>query len=296
MRKQGGVKLVGTRFNSKQKKGRSKTKLQRPNRKQKKKQNKDVSTTPVAGCFNLVIYFPLEHSPIDGSLINKNKKKRRNVVFTSSKEEIQTDNTSQNTPLVRRVTRSMVKRKFQIVQREMSSVLVEDSSPERKLDPQLDLCWNSEAEEAHNLHSLECMSPMQDPHKYPLEEPVIPQYVQNEEKISSPPNAETQVEDSKLQKKMRKLKRALREYKVLVKVVQEENIRYKEHNLKLQEVIEKMQRKHRKSIARTFCWAKKSRLQREKVKVLKKKIKALRKQASPSGTRLNILANATTLC
>ena len=191
MQKQGGVKMVGTRLSTKQKKGRSKTRLQRSNRKQKKKQNKDVSTTHAIECFNAVIDSALEHSPIDGSLINKHKRKRRNVVFTSLKEEIQIENTSQNPPLVRRVTRIMVKRKFQIVQREMSPVLVEDSSPERQLDPQLDLCWNSEAKEAHKLYSPECMSPMQDPHKYPLEELVIPQYVQNEENISSPPSAET---------------------------------------------------------------------------------------------------------
>ena len=69
-----------------------------------------------------------------------------------------------------------------------------------------------------------------------------------------------------------------------------------EHNLKQQEVIEKLQRKHKKALAKTLCWAKKFRLQRAKVKVLKKKIKALREQASPSGMKLNILANAITLC
>ena len=88
MQKQGDVKLVGARFNSKQMKGQSKTKLHRSNRKQMKKQNKDVLTTPAIECFNSVIDFPLEHSPIDGSLINKHKRKRRNVVFTSSKEEM----------------------------------------------------------------------------------------------------------------------------------------------------------------------------------------------------------------
>ena len=85
---------------------------------------------------------------------------------------------------------------------------------------------------------------MQEPHKYSLEEQAIPQSVQDEENISSPPGAKIQVEDSKLQKKIRNLKRALREYKVLVKVVHKENSKYKEHSLEQHEIIEQLQRKH----------------------------------------------------
>lgn len=93
----------------------------------------------------------------------------------------------------------------------MSPILVEDNSPKRPSNPQLDLCCNLEAEEAHNIYSPECISPVQKPHKYPLEEPTISEYEQDEKKISSPLGAKIQGEDSKLQKKIRKLKRALRE-------------------------------------------------------------------------------------
>ena len=83
----------------------------------------------------------------------------------------------------------------------------------------LDLCWDVEDEEAHNVYSIECMAPLQDLPKCSLKEPVISEYGQDEENISSPPSAEIEGENSRIQKKIRKLKRSLREYKVLVKVV-----------------------------------------------------------------------------
>lgn len=83
---------------------------------------------------------------------------------------------------------------------------------------------------------------------------------------------------------------------MLDKVVQKENSKHKEYNLEKHEIIEKLQRKHQTSLAKTLCWEKKFRFQRAKVTVLKKKIKDLREQASPSGMKLNILDNAITLC
>ena len=82
----------------------------------------------------------------------------------------------------------------------------------------------------------------------------------------------------------------------MIRVIQEENNRYKEHNVRKQGIIEKLQRKYIKAKVRTSYWTKKFKFQKAKVTVLKQKVKALKEQASPSGTRLNILANAITLC
>ena len=78
--------------------------------------------------------------------------------------------------------------------------------------------------------------------------------------------------------------------------MQEENNRYKKHNVRRQGIIEKLQTKYIKVKFRTGYWTKKFKFQKAKVTVLKQKVKALKEQASPSGTRLNILANAITLC
>ena len=129
-----------------------------------------------------------------------------------------------------------------------------------------------------------------------MKDPITPPYEPSDEKISLPTGEEIHEEDSKIQKKLSKLRRVIKENKVLIRVMQEENNRYKEQNVKQQGVIEKLQKKYRKAKARIGYWTKKFKFQRAKVTILKQKVKSLREQASPSGTRLNILANAITLC
>ena len=47
----------------------------------------------------------------------------------------------------------------------MAPIFIEDSSPERQQDTQMDLCWIEEAEEAYERYSPLCRSPTQDPLK-----------------------------------------------------------------------------------------------------------------------------------
>ena len=148
------------------------------------------------------------------------------------RKKFQLNNISHQTPLMRRVTRSMVKKKCQTEQREMAVIFIEDSSPERKVDSPLDLCWNEETEEAYDIYSPLCRSPIQDPFKISMKDPITPPYEPSEEKVSSPTGAEIYEEDSKLQKKLSKLRRVIKENKVLIRVMKEENNRYKEHNVR----------------------------------------------------------------
>lgn len=217
-------------------------------------------------------------------------------MISSSDKEIPVDNISHPIPFIRRVTRSMMEKRFQIVQEDITLVLTEDNSPDRELDPQLDLYWIEEAEKFYDQYSHPYKSPIQDPLKCSFEDPIIPQQEPSEENISSPTGAETHQENSKLQRKVSRLRREAKENRVLIRFMQEENNSYKEQNVKQQSVIEKWQRKYIKAKFRTSYWTKKFKFQKAKVIVLKKKIKVLQEQTSSSGTRLNILANAITLC
>ena len=42
-----------------------------------------------------------------------------------------------------------MKQKCQKVQKDITPVVIEDSSPDRELDPQLDRCWNEEVEKVY---------------------------------------------------------------------------------------------------------------------------------------------------
>ena len=137
-------------------------------------------------------------------------------MISSSDEEIPIDKISHPIPSTRRVTRSMMKKRCQTVQEDITPVLIEDSSLDRELDPQLDLCWTEEAEKVYDQCSPSYRSPIQDPLKCSFEDPNIPQQEPSEENISSPTGAEIHEEDSKLQKKLSKIRRVIKENKVLI--------------------------------------------------------------------------------
>ena len=99
-----------------------------------------------------------------------------------------------------------------------------------------------------------------------------------------------------MQKKIKRLKVKVKEYKTLVKVIQKENERYREQTSKFEDIITKLKRSKKKARNLTLSWVKKFRFQKVKVKALRTKIKALEVYNSSSGTKLNILANAITLC
>ena len=99
-----------------------------------------------------------------------------------------------------------------------------------------------------------------------------------------------------LQRKHLKLKKVLKEYKVLTKVIQEENTKYKGQALKNQTFIKKLKRRKKKATDVTLSWVKKFELKRAKVQVLKNKVKLLKEKVTLAGLSLNILANAISFC
>ena len=118
-------------------------------------------------------------------------------------------------------------------------------------------------------------SPVHEPIKCSFEEQIISSEEPSKENIFAPTSAETYQETSKLQKKITKLRRVAKEDSILIIVIQLENNRYKEKNLKQQNIIEKWQRKYKRAKAKVGFWTKKFQFQRAKVVVLKKKIKVL---------------------
>ena len=189
----------------------------------------------------------------------------------------------------------MVKQKFQKEQKDITLVVIEDSSSDKEVNPWLDLCWTKEVGKVDKQYSPLYESPIYNPIECPFEEPIISPQESSKENIYASTGAGTYQEISKLQKKIKKLRRVAKENSILIRVIQEQNSRYKEKNLKQQNIIEKWERKYKKSKAKVGFWTKKFKFQRAKVAVLKKKIKVLREQASPSGTRLTILENGFTL-
>ena len=99
-----------------------------------------------------------------------------------------------------------------------------------------------------------------------------------------------------LQMKHLKLKKVLKEYKVLTKFIQEENTKYRDQALKNQTFIKKLKRGNKKATYVTFSWVEKFEFQRAKVQALKIKVKILKEKVTPTGTRLNILAKAISFC
>lgn len=161
------------------------------------------------------------------------------------------------------------------MQKDITPVVIEDSSSDRELDPQLDLCWTKEVEKVDEQYSPLYESPVYNPIKCPFEEPIISPQDPSKENMYAPTGAETYQESSKLQRKIRKLRRAAKEDSILIRVIQEENSRYKENNLKQQNIIERWQRKYKRTKAKVGFWTKKFKFQRAKVAVLKKKTKVL---------------------
>ena len=88
----------------------------------------------------------------------------------------------------------------------------------------------------------------------------------------------------------------MKEYKVLNRVMQEENERYKDQSIKTQKEIRKMKKKNKRISHTTLGWIKKYKFQVSKIKVLKNKIRIFKEKVTPAGTRLNILADAISLC
>ena len=148
-------------------------------------------------------------------------------MISSSDEEIPIDKISHPIPSTRRVTRSMMKKRCQVVQEDITPFFIEDSSPDRELDPQLDLCWTEEDEKVYEKYSPLYKSPIQDPFKCSFQDPIISQQEPSKENIYAPTGAETYQENSKLQRKVRKLRRVAKEDRVLIRAMHEENNRYK---------------------------------------------------------------------
>ena len=105
------------------------------------------------------------------------------------------------------------------MQEDITPVLIEDSSPDRELDPQLDLCWTKEAKKVYEQYSASYMSPIQDPLKCSFEDPIISQQEPSKENIFAPIGAETYQENSKLQRKVRKLRKVAKVDRVLIIVM-----------------------------------------------------------------------------
>ena len=101
---------------------------------------------------------------------------------------------------------------------------------------------------------------------------------------------------ARLQRKHLKLNKVLKEYKVLTKINQEENTKYRDQALKNQIFIKKLKRRNKKATDVTLSWVKKFELKRDKVQVLKNKVKLLKEKVTPAGSSLNILANAISFC
>ena len=70
---------------------------------------------------------------------------------------------------------------------------------------------------------------------------------------------------ARLQRKHLKLKKVLKQYKVLTKVIQEENTKNRDQALKNQTFIKKLKRRNKKAIDVTLSWVKKFEFQRAKV-------------------------------
>ena len=101
---------------------------------------------------------------------------------------------------------------------------------------------------------------------------------------------------ARLQRKHLKLNKVLKEYKVLARVIQEENTKYRDQALENRTIIKNLKRRNKKATDVTLSWVKKFELKRAKVQVLKNKVKLLKEKVTPAGSSLNILANAISFC
>ena len=68
-------------------------------------------------------------------MMNKIGKRKRGVVISSLDEEVPINTISYPVPCTRRITRSMIKAKGPKVQTNVTTVLIEDSSMDKELNP-----------------------------------------------------------------------------------------------------------------------------------------------------------------
>ena len=172
----------------------------------------------------------------------------------------------------------------------MSPILLDDTPKRPSPEPSPDFFWDHEI-----LQTTDYLSPTEHCQEFPPERPATPPPPMSTGMDFSSPNkgsAEIQLAYARLQWKHMKLKKVLKEYKVLTKVIQEENTKYIDQALKNQTFIRKLKRRNKKATDVTLSWVKKFEFQRAKVQVLKNKVKLLKEKITPAGTRLNILANA----
>ena len=174
MKEQRNAKKSGIKTSRKKKRGRSTSEWQKSTKKHKERKQKDTSTIPATICSQSAVNIPMENFSISDSLGDKSRKRKRNVVIPSLDEEIPIDKNSHLLPSTRKVTRSMMKKKCQNVQENITLVVIEDSSPNRELDPQLDLYWTEEAEKVYEQYSPLYKSHVHDPIKCSFKEPIIP--------------------------------------------------------------------------------------------------------------------------
>ena len=85
--------------------------------------------------------------------MNKIRKRKRGVVISSSDEEVAINTISYPVPCTRRITRSMIKAKGSKDQTDVTPILIEDNSKDKKFDPQLDLGWTDETEKGYGYCS-----------------------------------------------------------------------------------------------------------------------------------------------
>ena len=78
-------------------------------------------------------------------------------------------------------------------------------------------------------------------------------------------------------------------------VIQQENSRFKAHNINLQKEIKRLKRKNKKISDTTLQWARKLKFRVAKTKVLRQNIKALKIREGTLGGNLNILAATVSL-
>ena len=93
----------------------------------------------------------------------------------------------------------------------------------------------------------------------------------------------------KLKRKNKYLKKEIKEYQVLNRVIQQENNQFKAQSTNLQKEIRRLKRKNKKISDTALQWAHKIKFQVAKTKVLHQKIKALKYREGTLGGNLNIL-------
>ena len=150
----------------------------------------------------------------------------RKIVLTLFEDDVQVISSTQDSPETRRVTRSMVKEKGHDAQKEMSPILVDDSSNEPLSEPLPDFSRDNDC-----FQSVSYLSPVENYQQTPPQRPSTPLPLMSAEKDFSlmyEGSAEIQLSYARLQRKHQKLKMVLKEYKVLTKVIHEENTKYRE--------------------------------------------------------------------